>query len=38
MTTLGEAKVKLLRLRELIELYAEASADDPDMFYSDPGI
>ncbi len=30
---IGEAEVKLLRLRELIDLYARALTDNPDMFY-----
>lgn len=32
-TTIGEATVKLLKLRDLVELYAEALRNDPDMFY-----
>ncbi|MFC1715499.1 AAC(3) family N-acetyltransferase [Candidatus Poribacteria bacterium] len=33
MTEIGEATVKLLRLRELIDLYADYLRRDPDMFY-----
>jgi aminoglycoside 3-N-acetyltransferase len=32
---IGEATVKLLRLRELISLYAEYLRKDPDLFYQD---
>jgi hypothetical protein len=34
-TTIGKATVKLLRLRELIELYAQELAKNPDMLYSE---
>lgn len=34
-TTIGRATVKLLRLRELIELYTEALRKNPDMFYGE---
>ena len=30
---IGEAEVKLLRLRELIDLYAEYLRRNPDVFY-----
>lgn len=33
-TTIGKANVKLLRLRELINLYAQELEKNPDMFYS----
>ena len=32
---IGEATVKLLRLRELVALYAEYLRKDPDLFYRD---
>ena len=35
MTEIGEATVKLLRLRELIDLYADYLRKDPDVFYHD---
>ncbi len=34
-TEIGEATVKLLRLRELIDLYADYLRREPDMFYHD---
>jgi len=34
-TKIGEANVRLLRLRELIDLYAEYLRKKPDMFYTD---
>jgi len=34
-TTIGKAVVRLLRARELVELYAEALRNDPDIFYHD---
>lgn len=34
-TTIGKATVKLLRLRELIDLYVEALRSNPDMFYGE---
>lgn len=33
-TTIGKANVKLLRLRELIHLYAQELEKNPDIFYS----
>ncbi|MFQ5884582.1 MAG: AAC(3) family N-acetyltransferase [Thermoplasmata archaeon] len=33
-TSIGNASVKLVRLRELVDLYTEYLRDDPDMFYS----
>lgn len=33
ITEIGEAKVKLLRMRELIDLYADYLKRDPDIFY-----
>jgi aminoglycoside 3-N-acetyltransferase len=33
--TIGKATVRLLRLRELIDLYAEALRENPDMFYGE---
>jgi len=36
-TTIGRATVKLSKLRELIDLYAEALRGNPDMFYTTRG-
>jgi aminoglycoside N3'-acetyltransferase len=33
MIKIGEATVKLLKLKELIDLYAEYLRKDPDLFY-----
>lgn len=35
MIKIGEANVRLLKLKELIDLYAEYLSKNPDMFYSD---
>jgi len=35
ITTIGEATIRLLKLRELIELYVEALRNNPDMFYGE---